>query len=84
MPIHESVMMVLVMAILSLGAFATIHSFLAHRRKMAEIKHGSGRRDLEKEELRETVELMQDRLAVLESIAIDPARRTADQIEQLR
>lgn len=84
MQTHEAVMMVLVMAILSIGAFATIHSVLAHRRKMAEIKHGSGIRDLEKEELRETVELMQDRLAVLESIAIDPARRTADQIEQLR
>jgi len=84
MPIHEAVAMVLVMSILSVGAFATIHSVLAHRRKMHEIKHGRGSHALENKELRETVDMLQDRLSVLESIATDPARRTADEIEQLR
>ncbi|MEM8724540.1 MAG: hypothetical protein AAGE86_03365 [Pseudomonadota bacterium] len=84
MPIHEAVTMVLVMAILSIGAFATINLVLSHRREMAQIKRGLGSKDHEDEELRETVEMLQDRLTVLESIAIDPARRTADQIEQLR
>ncbi len=84
MPIHEAVTLVLALAILITGAFVTINALLEHRRKMAEIKHGSGRRDVENEELRETVSLLQDRLAVLESIATDPARRTAAEIEDLR
>ena len=84
MPIHEAVAMVLVMTILSTGAFATINLVLSHRREMAAIKHGSARRDPEKEELHETVNMLQDRLAVLESIATDPARRTAAEIEDLR
>ena len=84
MPISEAVTMVMVMAILSIGAFATINLILSHRREMAAIKQGSGTRDPDKEELRETVGMLQDRLAVLESIATDPARRTAAEIEDLR
>ena len=84
MPIHEAVTLVLVLAILSTGAFVTLNALLEHRRKMAEIKHGSGRRALENEELRETVGMLQDRLAVLEQIATDPARRTAAETEDLR
>ncbi len=84
MPIHEAITMVLVLTILSVGAFATINAFLSHRREMSEIKHGSGSQARENVELRETVDMLQDRLAVLESIATDPARRTAEQIEQLR
>jgi len=88
MPIHEAIAMVMVMAILSIGAFLTIDSVLSHRRKMAEIKHGSAAREKalagQNNDLKETVEIMQDRIAVLEQIAIDPARRTADEIEKLR
>jgi len=84
MPIHEAVAMVLVMAILSAGAFATIHSVLGHRRKMHELKHGNGTLSHENQNLRETVDMLQDRLLVLEKIATDPARRTAEEIEQLR
>lgn len=88
MPIHEAVAMVLVMGMLSIAAFLTIDAILSHRRKMAQIKlQGSDReRQLTEEngDLRETVELMQDRISVLEQIATDPARRTADEIEKLR
>lgn len=88
MPIHEAAAMVLVMAILSIGAFLTIDSILSHRRKMAEIKHGRSEKEAsliaKNDDLRETVEIMQDRIAVLEQIAIDPANRTAEEIEKLR
>jgi hypothetical protein len=61
---------------------------LKHRRKMAEIKYGRSDREArltdEKADLKDTVSLMQDRIAVLERIATDPARRTADEIERLR
>ena len=38
----------------------------------------------ENEDLRLTIERLEDRLAVLERIATDPAERTAREIEQLR
>jgi hypothetical protein len=61
---------------------------LQHRRKMAEIKYGRSDKEAQltadKAELKETVAMLQDRLAVLETIATDPARRTADEIEALR
>lgn len=70
------------------GVLVMTSMLLSHRRSMAEIKHGKTDREAvlseENGELRETVSLMQDRLAVLEQIATDPARRTADEIEQLR
>ena len=70
------------------GCWGIIDSVLKHRRKMFELKQEQGANDerLEQEntELRETVSLMQDRIAVLEQIAVDPARRTADEIEKLR
>ena len=40
--------------------------------------------DEETEQLRELVAKLQDRLAVLETIATDPAERTAREIESLR
>ena len=40
MPIHEAVTLVLVLAILSTGAFVTLNALLEHRRKMAEIERG--------------------------------------------
>ncbi|KEO89014.1 hypothetical protein EH31_13285 [Erythrobacter longus] len=70
------------------GIMGLTSMFLSHRRSMAEIKYGKSDREValteENGELRETVSLMQDRLAVLEQIATDPARRTADEIEKLR
>ena len=76
------------MLILTFGGLATIVAILKHRRAMAEIKHGRSDRELQlsadKVELKETVAMLQDRLAVLETIATDPARRTADEIERLR
>ncbi|MEM9501023.1 MAG: hypothetical protein AAF941_04180 [Pseudomonadota bacterium] len=88
MPIHEAVTMVMVMAILISGACATIHTVLAHRRKMAKLKYAHGNYDgrlaRENVELKETVEMLQDRMAVLERIATDPASRTAHEIEKLR
>lgn len=85
MPVEEAIVMVLVFAFLSMGSWGIISTVLQHRRKMAQIKMSEGRvPDPEKEELRETVSLLQDRLTVLETIATDPARRTADEIEKLR
>ena len=64
------------------------HTVLEHRRKMAQIKYGrSDREDMlahEKADLLETVAHLKDRIAVLETIATDPARRTAEEIERLR
>ena len=55
---------------------------------MARIKFGRSDREAalieDKAELKEIVGIMQDRIAVLEQIATDPARRTADEIERLR
>ncbi|MEM6474936.1 MAG: hypothetical protein AAF687_02085 [Pseudomonadota bacterium] len=68
--------------------WAVTDSVLEHRRKMAKIKYGRSDKEAQlshdKEELKETVEMLQDRIAVLETIATDPARRTADEIEKLR
>lgn len=68
--------------------WGTVDSILKHRRKMAEIKYGRSDKEAQlahdKEELKETIAMLQDRLAVLETIATDPARRTADEIEKLR
>lgn len=70
------------------GCWGIVDSVLKHRRKMFELKQSQGSADNalthQNTELRETVSLMQDRIAVLEQIAIDPARRTADEIEKLR
>lgn len=64
------------------------HTVLEHRRKMAQIKYGRSDREAqltsERADLRETVAHLQDRIAVLETIATDPARRTAEEIERLR
>ena len=60
---------------------------LKHRREMAKIEYGANRPaelSAPASELEDTVSLMQDRLVVLEQIATDPARRTADEIERLR
>lgn len=61
---------------------------LKHRRKMATIKYGRSDREAQlasdKAELKETVAMLNKRLAVLETIATDPAKRVADEIDGLR
>ena len=61
-------------------------SWMRTRRRVAEINAEAGRGALggENERLRETVGRLEQRLAVLETIAIDPAERTAREIEALR
>lgn len=72
----------------AVGIWGVTDTVLKHRRKMAEIKYGRSDKEAQlaadKVELKETVAMLQDRLAVLETIATDPARRTAEEIERLR
>ena len=87
MPIEEMILNILLVAAVFSGVLGLTSMFLSHRRQMASIKHGASAEDATKQEnieLRETVSLMQDRLAVLEQIATDPAQRTAREIEDLR
>ncbi|WP_299193765.1 hypothetical protein [uncultured Erythrobacter sp.] len=87
MPIEELFLNAMLVILGFAGVMGLTSMFLSHRRQMAEIKYGSKTDEAlthENIELRETVEIMQDRLAVLEQIAVDPARRTAEEIERLR
>lgn len=88
MPTAEAVAMIFVTVAFFAGCWGVVDTVLKHRRKMFEMKQEHGASDKlltqENEELRETVGLMQDRIAVLEQIATDPARRTAEEIEKLR
>ncbi len=68
------------------AAWGIWDSWLKHRAKMAK---ATGNREVErltheKAEMQAKLEMMEDRLAVLETIATDPARRTAEEIERLR
>lgn len=88
MPIQEAMAMIFITIALFVGVATIFNSFLSHRREMAKIKSGQndhqGQLANQNTELRETVSLMQDRIAVLEQIATDPATRTAREIEDLR
>ena len=88
MPPQEAVAMIFVTVSFFVAIWGITDSILKHRRKMAEIKFGRSDREAslaqDKAELKETVAMLQDRLAVLETIATDPARRTAEEIERLR
>ena len=70
------------------AAWGITDTVLKHRRKMAEIKFGRSDKEAQlsadKAQLKETVAMLEDRMAVLETIATDPARRTAEEIEKLR
>lgn len=61
-------------------------SWLRHRSRLAELEGGDkvARLTSENTELNDKVEILEDRMAVLEKIATDPASRTAKEIEQLR
>ena len=87
MPVEEMILNILLVVGLFTGILGMTSMVLSHRRRMAEIKYGNAENPklaIENTELKETVSLMQDRIAVLEQIATDPARRTADEIERLR
>lgn len=88
MPIEEMILNAMLVILGFAGVMGLTSMFLSHRRQMAKIKAGATDANFalehENTELRETISLMQDRLAVLEQIAVDPARRTADEIEKLR
>ena len=85
----EALAMIVMSVVFCTAVAAMTNMVLSHRREMTRIKFGGDNREssdvrLENEELKETVGLLQDRLAVLEQIATDPARRTAEEIERLR
>ncbi len=84
---EETFTAILIVALISFATWMTINTILEHRREMAKIKRGADTAPQlaqDNIELRETVGIMQDRLAVLEQITIDPALRTAKEIEELR
>ena len=90
MPIEEMILNMLIVVFVFAGILGLTSMLLSHRREMAEIKYGTdGKKrepalERENSDLKETVSLMQDRIAVLEQIATDPATRTAREIDQLR
>ena len=88
MPVQEAMAMIFMTIAILVGITAIIKTILNHRQEMARIKYGRSDREAalieDKAELKEIVGIMQDRIAVLEQIATDPARRTADEIERLR
>jgi len=67
-------------------AYAFWYRWLEYRSKT--ITHSSTRQveqlTHEKAEMQDRIEIIEDRLAALETIATDPARRTAKEIEELR
>ena len=74
----------IVAIIASACVFIALLHFAQEKRK---IEAGSGdKADLtrENEVLKDTVERLEERIAVLERIAVDPAERTAREIEKLR
>ena len=68
------------------AAWGMWDSWLKHRTRLLELEGGEAvaRLTSEKAELTDKVEMLEDRMAVLEQIATDPARRTAEEIEKLR
>jgi uncharacterized protein YlxW (UPF0749 family) len=88
MPVQEAMAVMFVTVALFVGTYSMFNAFLSHRREMAKIKYSRSDREAalleDKVELKETVTMLQDRIAVLETIATDPARRTAEEIEKLR
>lgn len=74
-------------AIVLILAVSVLLMQYAENRKDRRVGDGEARHDrLEKErdEARQEIAELRDRVKVLERIATDPARRTADEIEKLR
>lgn len=70
----------------SLMAYYFWDSWLRYKAHKIEVTHDGQLNQLthEKAEMQERIEVIEDRLATLETIATDPARQTAKQIEELR
>ena len=70
------------------AVWGIVHTVLEHRKEMAQLKHKhageNSQLTAKNNDLQETIAHMKDRIAVLEVIATDPARQTADEIERLR
>ena len=74
-----------IVAILASACVIIALLHFSHEKRALE-KGSTGNRELERENemLRETVARLEERMAVLERIATDPAERTAQEIERLR
>ena len=74
-----------IVAILASACVIIALLHFSHEKRALE-KGSAGNRELERENemLRETVSRLEERMAVLERIATDPAERTAQEIERLR
>ena len=78
------VLIPIVAIIASACVFIALLHFAQERRKTESGSQQKAELSRENAELRETVSRLEQRLAVLERIATDPAERTAREIEQLR
>ena len=87
MPPKEFFIAMMILAMVGpLALWGIWDSWLKHKEKLAELHGGEkvARLTSENTELNDKVEMLEDRMAVLEQIAVDPARRTAEEIEKLR
>ena len=64
--------------------FIALLHFAQEKRKIEVGGQDKGELARENEVLKDTVERLEERIAVLERIAVDPAERTAREIEKLR
>ena len=78
------VLIPIVAIIASACVFIALLHFAQERRKLEGGSQEKGELTRENAVLRETVTRLEDRIAVLERIATDPAERTAREIEELR
>ena len=74
----------IVAIIASACVFIALLHFAQEKRKFEAGGQDKGELARENEVLKDTVERLEERIAVLERIAVDPAERTAREIEKLR
>ena len=74
----------IVAIIASACVFIALLHFAQEKRKIEVGGQDKGELARENEVLKDTVERLEERIAVLERIAVDPAERTAREIEKLR
>ena len=78
------VLITIVAIIASACVFIALLHFAQEKRKIEVGGQDKGELARENEVLKDTVERLEERIAVLERIAVDPAERTAREIEKLR
>jgi hypothetical protein len=74
----------IVAIIASACVFIALLHFAQEKRKIEAGSGDKGELARENEVLKDTVERLEERIAVLERIAVDPSERTAREIEKLR